>query len=199
MAAPGDAFTAVLRRSQDLGIGERKHRDADRSARSLQARRFFSSLHPTSNKLVHLENCALRVSHGLYFFNGSFSGALFPMINHSSLWKDTFYLERKSPVKLQLVMFWCVKEGCAPKWANATGRKTAPKMSTLLYHPHEIDCITFKKVAPRINRDALFQERRWWAQSTGCTLSPIRTTDNAWKNLQKTTVSTLQDISIFNS
>lgn len=36
-----------------------------------------------------------------------------------------------------------------------------PKMSTLLCHPLEIDCITFKKLAPRIKRDALFQERRW--------------------------------------
>lgn len=68
-------------------------------------------------------------------------------------------------------------------------------MSTLLYHPLEIDCITFKKVAPRINRDALFQETRWWAQSAG-SLS-YRNADNAWKNLLKTTVSTLRDISIF--
>lgn len=37
MAAPGGAFSAALRRSQDLDIGEQKHRQADRSARSLQA------------------------------------------------------------------------------------------------------------------------------------------------------------------
>lgn len=81
MAAPGGAFSAALRRSQDLDIGEQKHRHADRSARSLQAHRFFSSLHPTSNKLVHLENYLLARRRAtvfvVYFFNGNFSGVLF--------------------------------------------------------------------------------------------------------------------------
>lgn len=93
-----------------------------------------------------------------------------------------FYLEMNIPAKP--AMFPCVKEGRVPKWANATGRRC--KMSTLLYHPLEIDCITSRNVAPRINRDALFQDRRWWAQSAGWTLPLsllLGTTDNAWKNL----------------
>lgn len=79
MAAPGGAFSAALRRSQDLDIGEQKHRHADRSARSLQAHRFFSSLHPTSNKLVHLENYFLARCRAtvfvVYFCNENLGGS----------------------------------------------------------------------------------------------------------------------------
>lgn len=82
MAAPGGAISAALRRSQDLDIGEQKHRHADRSARSLQAHRFFSSLHSTSNKLLLLENytharcraTVFVVYFFLFFFCFSFNG-----------------------------------------------------------------------------------------------------------------------------
>ena len=206
MAAPGGAFSAALRRSQDLDIGEQTHRHADRSARGLRAHRLFSSLHPTSNKLVHLGNYFLArwrakvfVVYLIFFFFFFFIKIFFLLFfrfekrasvlpgyffvcsvymslalffrceNSAPALQGLFYVELNRPVALQQEMFWCVNEGRMPNWANATGRNC--KMSTLLYHPLEIDCITFKKVAPRINRDALFQERRWWTQSTGCSLS----------------------------
>lgn len=89
-------------------------------------------------------------------------------------------------------MFWCVKEG------RMSFGEIDPKMSTLLYHPLEIDCITFKKVAPRINRDALFQERPWWAQSAGCSLSH-RDYRQRLEELAGDNCVHSQDISIFNS
>lgn len=164
-------------------------------------------MRPTSNKLVHLENyflarcrSAVCVVYLFIFFSAKTEGELLFVrcLTITLSGRGHFYLEMNIPAKP--AMFPCVKEGRVPKWANATGRRC--KMSTLLYHPLEIDCITSRNVAPRINRDALFQDRRWWAQSAGWTLPLsllLGTTDNAWKNLLKTTVSSLQDISIFNS
>lgn len=54
-----------------------------------------------------------------------------------------------------------VRKGGARAKVSECHWKNCIRMSTLFYHPLEIDCITFKNVAPRINRDALFQERRW--------------------------------------
>lgn len=121
MAAPGSAISAALRRSQDLDIGEQKHRHADRSARSSHAHRFFTSLHPTSNKSLFLEKWTLVrfratvfVGFFSFFFNGSYSARgtfsdLRPLLH---LWEGRFYLQVACPVQLQLVMF-LVRKGVA--------------------------------------------------------------------------------------
>ncbi len=137
MAAPGGAFSAALRRSQDLDIGEQKHRHADRSARSLQAHRFFSSLHqhPTSWSIWKTSSLRAAAPQSLSFIfsNGNFSGALFLDVKPSlCLEKAHFYVELNSPVKLQAVMFWCVKEGRMEKWANATGRNCTKDVNIAL-------------------------------------------------------------------
>lgn len=82
----------------------------------------------------------------------------------NSLWLSSELREKN------MVMFWCVKEGRVPKWVRCHREKIAPKMSTLLCHPLEIDCVTSKKVAPRIYRGVLFPERRRWGQSFSCFL-----------------------------
>lgn len=79
MAAPGGAFSAALRRSQDLDILEQKHRHADRSARSSRAHGFVQ--HPTSWsiwKTTFLRAVAPQfVVYLFIFFSAKIAGELF--------------------------------------------------------------------------------------------------------------------------
>lgn len=117
MAAPGGAYCAALRRSQDLYTGEQTHRHADRSARSLQAQRFFSSLHPTSNKLLLLENSlravALRSLSCIFFFNGNFTGALFQILSHCSFIRGPLLLGFEWPCNILNESDVLVRKGVA--------------------------------------------------------------------------------------
>lgn len=67
MATPGGAFSAALRRSQDLDILEQKH---DTLTGQVEAHGPTDTyLHPTCNKLVHLENNGLARRRSRVYFS----------------------------------------------------------------------------------------------------------------------------------
>lgn len=136
--------------------------------------------HPTSCSL--LENyftarcCApvFFVRQDLFFFFNAIVKRVFFFPSSQTLsQKDRRLFMGSNQLQMKLFLS-CVTVWGTPKWTCASGTKegkNTPKMSTLLYHPLEIDCITFKKVALGINSYAIFQERRRWAQSAGCSFS----------------------------
>lgn len=94
-------------------------------------------------------------------------GVFIGIINPGKFWNCCWFARKKRGRR-------------APKWATVTGSQC--KMSTLPFHPHEIDCITFRNVSPRINTDALFQDRRWWARSPDSIRAPVL---SCWTQDQK--------------
>lgn len=90
-------------------------------------------------------------------------------------------------VEREFLELWCTQRRGAACQSEPTPRdETAPKMSTLLCHPHEIDCITPKKpAAPHINRDGrILLQRRCWTRRARCDQ------DQDLNHLRKSTVST---------
>lgn len=137
MAAPGDAFSAALRRSQDLDIGEQKTPTRWQVSCTLagpQILLFSASNIQQVGPFGKLLCCALP-RHSLWrlFFQWKFQWSSFFRCKAITLsGKGRSHLELNSPVKLQLVMFWCVKEGRMPKWANATGRSCTKDVNIAL-------------------------------------------------------------------
>lgn len=110
--------------------------------------------------------------HGLYGWEEMMRIGIWGCSTSTLGGRGWLYREKRSREALKLLLALRVKRGRrAPKWATATGSHC--KMSTLPFHPHEIDCITFRNVGPRINTEALFQDRRWWARSPDCIRAPV--------------------------
>lgn len=168
MAALGGAFSAPLRWSQDLNIGDQKHQHADSLA--WEARGFFPASKSQQSCFVRESPCpARRRSTGSTderpYVTGICACSTVTLGGRGWLCRD-------KPSALKLLPVSHVKGGRrAPKWATATGSHC--KMSTLPFHPHQIDCITYRNVGPRINTEALFQHRRCWARSPSCTRAPV--------------------------